>query len=71
MFDTNLLENPVGGAPGPDCADGYWTILEPSSPGKHVSISKYNLTNPTTGILFYYDDLKYKINVIKYENGHK
>ena len=37
MFDSNLLENPVGGAPGLDraVADGYWDIFEPLSPGKH------------------------------------
>jgi hypothetical protein len=64
-FDIRLPENPVGGAPGPDRAvsDGYWVILEPLSPGKHDIHFKASLSNPTTGILFYNDDLKYTINV--------
>ena len=58
MFDSNLLENPVGGAPGLDraVADGYWDIFEPLSPGKHDIHFKACLTNPTTDILFYYND---------------
>jgi hypothetical protein len=65
MFNTSLPEDPVGGAPGPDSAvsDGYWVILEPLTPGKHDIHFKASLTNPTTGILFYNDDLKYTINV--------
>jgi hypothetical protein len=39
-------------------SDGYWVILEPLSPGKHDIHFKASLTSPTTGILFYNDDLK-------------
>ena len=65
VFDVNFAENPIGGKPGPDRAvsDGYWVILEPLSPGKHDIHFKASLTNPTTGTLFYNDDLKYTINV--------
>jgi hypothetical protein len=64
-FDTYLPENPIFGEPGPTRAvsDGYWVILEPLSPGKHDIHFKASLTNPTTGILFYNDDLKYTLNV--------
>ena len=64
-FDTNLPENPIFGKPGPTRAvsDGYWVILEPLSPGKHDIHFKASLTNPTTGILFYNDDVKYTVNV--------
>jgi hypothetical protein len=44
-------------------SDGYWVILEPLTPGKHDIHFKASLTNPTTGILFYNDDMKYTINV--------
>ena len=65
VFDVNFAENPIGGKPGPDRAvsDGYWVILEPLSPGKHEIHFKASLTNPTTGILFYNDDVKYTLNV--------
>ena len=64
-FETSLPVNPVGGAPGPDRAvsDGYWVILEPLSPVKHDTQFKVSLTNPTTGVLFYNDDLKYTLSV--------
>ncbi|HET6717902.1 MAG TPA: hypothetical protein VFG90_12280 [Nitrososphaeraceae archaeon] len=64
-FDTNFPENPIFGKPGPTRAvsDGYWVILEPLTPGKHDIHFKASLTNPTTGILFYNDDVKYTINV--------
>lgn len=64
-FDIMLPANPVGGAPGADRAvsDGYWVILEPLPPGKHSVHFKASLTNPTTGILFYSDDLRYTLNV--------
>jgi hypothetical protein len=64
-FDIMLPANAVGGAPGADRAvsDGYWVILEPLPPGKHSVHFKASLTNPTTGILFYNDDLRYTLNV--------
>ena len=65
-FNVTFAENNVfATTPGPTRAvsDGYWAILEPLSPGKHDIQFKASLTNPTTGILFYNDDLKYKINV--------
>ena len=65
-FNVSFAENNVfATTPGPTRAvsDGYWAILEPLSPGKHDIQFKASLTNPTTGILFYNDDLKYTINV--------
>jgi hypothetical protein len=64
-FDTNFPENPIFGKPGHTKAvsDGYWVILESLTPGKHNIHFKASLTNPTTGILFYNDDVKYTINV--------
>ena len=65
-FNVSFAENNVFATnPGPTRAvsDGYWVILEPLSPGKHDIHFKASLTNPTTGILFYNDDLKYTINV--------
>ena len=44
-------------------SDGYWVILEPLPPSKHDIHFKASLTNQTTGILFYSDDLKYTVNV--------
>lgn len=66
VFDTNFPENNIFAAnPGPTrvVSDGYWVILEPLTPGKHDIHFKASLTNPTTGILFYNDDVKYTINV--------
>ena len=65
-FNFTLPEDPwLPGEPGPSRAvsDGYWVILEPLPPGKHDIHFKASLTNPTTGILFYSDDLKYTVNV--------
>ena len=65
-FDTNFPENNIFAAePGPTRAvsDGYWIILEPLTPGQHEIHFKASLTNPTTDILFYNDDVKYTINV--------
>lgn len=66
-FDINLPnENswlPEGSGPSRAVSDGYWVILEPLPPGKHDIHFKASLTNPTTGILFYSDDLKYTVNV--------
>jgi hypothetical protein len=64
-FDFTLPEDPWFGEPGPSQAvsDGYWVILEPLPPGKHDIHFKASLTNPTTGILFYSDDLKDTVNV--------
>ena len=66
IFNFTLPEDPwLAGEPGPSSAvsDGYWVILEPLPPGKHEINFKASLTDPTTGILFYSDDLKYVLNV--------
>lgn len=66
IFNFTLPEDPwIGKDPGPSRAvsDGYWVILEPLPPGKHEINFKASLTDPTTGILFYSDDLKYVVNV--------
>lgn len=62
---TNPEDPLLPGEPGPSRAvsDGYWVILEPLAPGKHDIHFKASLTNPTTGIIFYSDDLKYTVNV--------
>ena len=62
---TNPEDSWLSGEPGPSRAvsDGYWVILEPLPPGRHDIHFKASLTNPTTGILFYSDDLKYTLNV--------
>jgi hypothetical protein len=62
---TNPEDPLLPGEPGPSLAasDGYWVILDPLPPSKHGIYFKASLTNPTTGILFYSDDLKYTINV--------
>jgi hypothetical protein len=65
-FNFTNPEDPwLGGEPGPSRAvsDGYWVILEPLPPGKHDIHFKASLTNPTTGIISYSDDLKYTVNV--------
>lgn len=65
-FDINLQNDSwLPGESGPSRAvsDGYWIILEPLPPGKHEIHFKASLTNPTTRILFYSDDLKYNANV--------
>jgi hypothetical protein len=64
-FDVTFPNNPIFGEPGPTRAvsDGYWVILEPFSQGKHEVHFKASLTNPTTGIIFYSDDVKYTLNV--------
>jgi hypothetical protein len=48
--------------PSPAVSDSFWVILEPLPPSKHDIHFKASLTNPTTGILFYSDDLKYTVN---------
>ena len=63
-----LPENTLFGAnPGPSHAvsDGYWIILEPLPPGEHETHFKSSLTNPTTGILFFADEVKYHLNVVE------
>jgi hypothetical protein len=56
----------AGAKAGPTRAvsDGYWIILEPLQPREHEIHYKASLTNPTTGILFYTDDVKYHLNVV-------
>ena len=66
-FNVTFPENAVFGAKaGPSVAvsDGYWIILEPLPPGEHEIHFKNSLTNPTTGILFFDDDVKYHLNVV-------
>jgi hypothetical protein len=63
-----LPENTLFGAnPGPSHAvsDGYWIFLEPLPPGEHETHFKSSLTNPTTGILFFADEVKYHLNVVE------
>jgi hypothetical protein len=65
-FEVNLpTDSWIPGGPGTSSAvsDGYWVILEPLPPGEHEINFRASLTNPTTGILFYSDDLKYTVNV--------
>jgi hypothetical protein len=65
-FNFTLPQDPwLPGKPGPSSAvsDGYWVILEPLPPGSHEINFKARLTDPTTGILFYSDDLRYVLNV--------
>jgi hypothetical protein len=64
-FDINFSQNNIFGVSGPTRAvsDGYWIILEPLKPGIHEIHFKSSLTNPTTGILFFNDDVNYKLNV--------
>jgi hypothetical protein len=66
-FNVTFPENALFGAKaGPSVAvsDGYWIILEPLPPGEHEIHFKNSLTNPTTGILFFADDIKYHLNVV-------
>jgi hypothetical protein len=66
-FNVTFPENAVFGAKaGPSLAvsDGYWIILEPLPPGEHEIHFKSSLTNPTTGILFFADEVKYHLNVV-------
>ena len=65
LSNFTLPSNPFFGEPGPTNAvsDGYWVIRESLPPGKHEIHFKASLTNPTTGILFYSDDLKNNVNV--------
>lgn len=64
-FDINFSQNNIFGVSGPTRAvsDGYWVILEPLKLGIHEIHFKASLTNPTTGILFFNDDVKYKLNI--------
>lgn len=64
-FNINFSENNIFGVSGPTRAvsDGYWVILEPLKPGTHEIHYKGSLTNPTTGILFFTDDVKYTLNI--------
>jgi hypothetical protein len=67
-FNVTFPENPIFGAePGPSLAvsDGYWIILEPLPPGEHEIHFKNSLTNPTTGILFFADEVKYHLSVVE------
>jgi hypothetical protein len=58
-----LMTHFLNSVPSRAVSDGYWVILEPLPPGKHDIHFKVSLTNPTIGILFYSDDLKYTVNV--------
>jgi hypothetical protein len=64
-FDINFSKNNIFGVSGPTRAvsDGFWVLLEPLNPGAHDIHFKASLSNPTTGILFFSDDVKYKLNV--------
>lgn len=67
-FNVTFPENALFGAKaGPTLAvsDGYWIILEPLPPGVHEIHFKSSLTNPTTGILFFTDDVKYHLNIVE------
>jgi hypothetical protein len=61
----NFYKNNIFGVSGPTrgVSDGYWVILEPLEPGTHEVHFKASLTNPTTGILSYSDDLKYNFEI--------
>jgi hypothetical protein len=62
-----IPENALFGAnagPSHAVSDGYWIILEPLPPGEHEIHFKSSLTNPTTGILFFADEVKYHLNVV-------
>ena len=64
-FDINFSENSLFAVSGPTRAvsDGYWVILEPLETGMHQVHYKATLTNPTTGILLFNDDVRYNLNV--------
>lgn len=64
-FNINFPEKPIFGKPSPTKAVsvGYKVILEQLTPGKHDIHFKASLTNPTTSIPFYNDDVKYTLNV--------
>jgi hypothetical protein len=71
-FDVVFPENALwGAAQGPTRAvsDGYWLILEPLTPGEHEIHIKSILTDPTSGILFFDDDVKYHLTVAHSEDG--
>jgi hypothetical protein len=61
-------ENALFGAkacPSRAVSDGYWIILAPLPPGEHEIHFKSSLTNPTTGILFFADEVKYHLSVVE------
>lgn len=62
-FDLNIADKSLFGVSGQTRAvsDGYWIILEPLPIGKHDIHFKASLSDPTTGILNYSDDLVYTI----------
>jgi hypothetical protein len=67
-FNVTFPENGLFGAkagPSRAVSDGYWLIFEPLPPGEHEIHIKSSLTNPTTGILFFADEVKYHLNVVK------
>jgi hypothetical protein len=66
-FNVTFPENGLYGTKaGPTRAvsDGYYLIFEPMPPGEHEIDIKSSLTNPTTGILFFADEVKYHLNVV-------
>lgn len=70
-FEATLPDDPILDVAGSTTAvsDGYWVILEPLSPGQHEVHFKASLSNPTTGILFYSDDVKYHLNIVEEDSG--
>jgi hypothetical protein len=66
-FDINLPKDSVIDVSGHTRAvsDGYWILLQPLKLGMHNIHFKASLTNPTTNILTYSDDLNYNVNIVK------
>jgi hypothetical protein len=67
-FNVTFPENGLYGAkagPSRAVSDGYYLIFEPMPPGEHEIHIKSSLTNPTTGILFFADEVKYHLNVVE------
>jgi len=70
-FDIVIPESPIVEPPGPTrgVSDGYWMILEPLALGQHTINFKASLTDPTTNILFYSDDVTYHLTVVEAEES--
>jgi hypothetical protein len=66
-FNVTFPENGLYGmkaGPTRAVSDGYYLIFEPMPPGELEIDIKSSLTNPTTGILFFADEIKYHLNVV-------
>jgi hypothetical protein len=66
-FELNSPDGPwLPGDPGPTTgvSDGYWVILEPLPAGQHEISFRATLTDPTTGILSYSDELNYVLDIV-------